>query len=590
MSIFVNGNGRCLDFDRNGNPLGIDDLKLEWGVHSVEIEELWREKLDGLQEELENDGIAEEAVPAIQDAILEAYSRYSGWRRTDNWMSSQPIGAWHGVTVDDETGRVTELSFSDNNLRGELPIQLGDLTDLQMLDLSFNRLEGELPTELESLAKLESANFSSNQFEGEIPSEWGKLIKDEGGSLEHLDLFDNDLSGCIPRDLMKPLEDGLPDSQEALFHYDTSRAEWILKEVILRFAPGEALDDATSIGLGWAIAYNSYIKPTYGLWLPPCPPAAPNMAAWWSGQDVLDPGSDFWSGVQNILWHGGSPTDPTDKGVLTALYLSTGGRDWKEANKKNWIAVFQDLDEWEGVETETIGGKERVVSLNLASTNLTGKIPAALGSLEHLRYLNLSRNNLSGPIPEELGNLKNLEVLALNENNLSGPIPEELGNLRKLSMLNLYDNPYLGIEPLTQEQLENLDKLQEQGIFFDAGPVVGNRTELPEELGNITYLEHLKIQNTGLTGCIPLTLADNFGKTPFATDVVSSLLSYGIGIAVGSVTPGGVVGYALGIVVGEITGWLVSTIVNPLPFFQPGAPSPIPWVGSDLGNVKLYCE
>ena len=59
-------------------------------------------------------------------------------------------------------------------------------------DLS-NQLSGEIPAELGNLTALKFLSLGSNQLSGEIPAELGKLT-----TLESLTLDDNQLSGCIP--------------------------------------------------------------------------------------------------------------------------------------------------------------------------------------------------------------------------------------------------------------------------------------------------------------------------------------------------------------------------------------------------------
>ena len=65
------------------------------------------------------------------------------------------------------------------------------------MDLSFNDLSGEIPTELGSLSNLTQLALDFNDLSGEIPPELGSL-----SNLTHLDLYDNDdLSGCVPSSL-----------------------------------------------------------------------------------------------------------------------------------------------------------------------------------------------------------------------------------------------------------------------------------------------------------------------------------------------------------------------------------------------------
>ena len=106
-----------------------------------------------------------------------------------------PIGDWHGVTTDGR-GRVVELRLFDNDLRGEIPPELGDLISLRLLNLSGNQLRGEMPTELGNLSYLTELDLSWNQLSGEIPLDLRKL-----SILTVLDLSMNNLSGEIPPEL-----------------------------------------------------------------------------------------------------------------------------------------------------------------------------------------------------------------------------------------------------------------------------------------------------------------------------------------------------------------------------------------------------
>ena len=60
--------------------------------------------------------------------------------------------------------------------------------------------------------------------------------------------------------------------------------------------------------------------------------------------------------------------------------------------KKNWLSDLP-LGEWYGVATNDDG---RVIALGLGDNDLSGKIPAELGSLSNLIQLRLRYTNLSG--------------------------------------------------------------------------------------------------------------------------------------------------------------------------------------------------
>ena len=104
-------------------------------------------------------------------AALEALYRAAdgpNWTNKANWLSDAPLRAWHGVDTNEE-GRVTELDLYDNQLRGEIPSELGDLANLRALWLHGNQLSGQIPYELGILSNLESLYLSGNRLSGCIP-------------------------------------------------------------------------------------------------------------------------------------------------------------------------------------------------------------------------------------------------------------------------------------------------------------------------------------------------------------------------------------------------------------------------------------
>ena len=88
------------------------------------------------------------------------------------------------------------LYLDENQLTGEIPSEIGNLINLSKLNLSYNSLTGSIPTEIGNLINLERLHLHENQLTGEIPSEIGNLI-----NLRQLNLSDNQLSGLIPNEI-----------------------------------------------------------------------------------------------------------------------------------------------------------------------------------------------------------------------------------------------------------------------------------------------------------------------------------------------------------------------------------------------------
>uniref|UniRef100_A0A0E0DXJ9 non-specific serine/threonine protein kinase n=1 Tax=Oryza meridionalis TaxID=40149 RepID=A0A0E0DXJ9_9ORYZ len=90
---------------------------------------------------------------------------------------------------------------------------------------------------------------------------------------------------------------------------------------------------------------------------------------------------------------------------------------------------------------------QKVISITLSSSGLSGFLSPSIGKLLYLQQLLLNDNNITGGIPQELGNLSSLTTLKLGGNSLNGSIPDSLGRLSKLQNLNLADNNLSGEIP-----------------------------------------------------------------------------------------------------------------------------------------------
>ena len=130
------------------------------------------------------------ALEALYDATNGA-----NWSRNDNWKTAEPLGQWYGVRTDSD-GRVARLELVDNQLSGTIPVEIGNLTSLKILDITRNQLSGTIPVEIGNLTSLSYLSLSGNQLSGTIPVEIGNLT-----SLSYLSLSENQLSGTIPAQL-----------------------------------------------------------------------------------------------------------------------------------------------------------------------------------------------------------------------------------------------------------------------------------------------------------------------------------------------------------------------------------------------------
>ena len=98
----------------------------------------------------------------------------------------------------------TKLFLQANQLTGEIPPEIENLTNLTHLYLYNNQLIGEIPAEIGNLVNLTALGLSGNQLTGEIPPEIGNLM-----NLTHLSLYNNQLTGEIPVEVCDLMESNI---------------------------------------------------------------------------------------------------------------------------------------------------------------------------------------------------------------------------------------------------------------------------------------------------------------------------------------------------------------------------------------------
>jgi hypothetical protein len=88
------------------------------------------------------------------------------WDDSSGFLSASSVCSWNGVlcnaTVVESYPMVVRIDMQDNNLHGQLPTELGLLSNLQYLILRENQLSGHIPSELGKLRRLQ--DFSVRKF------------------------------------------------------------------------------------------------------------------------------------------------------------------------------------------------------------------------------------------------------------------------------------------------------------------------------------------------------------------------------------------------------------------------------------------
>nr|XP_015893567.2 receptor-like protein 7 [Ziziphus jujuba var. spinosa] len=289
------------------------------------------------------------------------------------------------------------FSISHNQLIGEVPSLICNLSSLEVLDLANNSLSGKLPPCIGNLSdNLSVLALRMNKFHGTIPT---KLFAKKN-MLRNLNLNGNEFEGSLPRSLQN------------------------CKNL-------EVLD----IG-------NNRINGTFPHWLESLPML----------QVLILRSNKFYGSIANPMarfpfrklrildlahneFSGKLPAEYFKSLMAMIEAITTKFEYMGEDYYQDSVSV-----EMKGTFMELVKILSIFTAIDLSKNNFKGEIPKVLGNLRSLKGLNFSHNKLTGSIPPSLGNLSSLEWLDFSSNQLVGRIPQQLKDITFLEVLNLSNN------------------------------------------------------------------------------------------------------------------------------------------------------
>ncbi|XP_052294410.1 probable LRR receptor-like serine/threonine-protein kinase At3g47570 isoform X3 [Citrus sinensis] len=383
----------------------------------------------------------------------------------NNWSISYPICNWVGISCGARHHRVVALNLSSFSLGGIIPPHLGNLSFLVSLDISENNFYGHLPNELGKLRRLRLINFAYNELSGSFPSWIGilsrlQILSFHNNSftdripdfllnlskLEFLDLMENSLSGSLPNDMCSRLP-----KLEKLYLGSNDFFGQI----------PSSLSECTHLQTLW-LADNKLIGPL--------PESIGNL----SKLTLLNLAHN---NLQDPI-----PRSFYDISSLTKIDLGFNSLSGSLPN-------------------DMCSRLPKLEKLYLGSNDFFGQIPSSLSECTHLQTLWLADNKFSGRLPENIGNLSQLTDLNLAQNNLQDQwsFLSSLTNCRSLTELALNVNPLRGIlPPFIGNFSASLRKFE--AIKCEL------KGSIPQEIGNLSGLMFLKLDDNELNGTIPTTV------------------------------------------------------------------------------------
>jgi len=433
-----------------------------------------------------------------------------------------------------------KLFLSNNDITGQLPIELTLLTSLIQLDLQGNKISGVLPTEIDVLVNLQRFMLGAQDGTKKMT---GPLLNFKNNTeLTELDLSGNAFQGTIPIDFLA----GVARNSSIKVLLSNNQLEGEIPSNLVEFSSlfidlsGNKITNVTGVCnsstniAGWMEGNVGSLGCDALL----CPPAT----ALKSGRQVSASAmcSQCPNGTAEAPYFGSthcvSQSTSFEQSVLMNLFELLNGTNWNY--NTNWISDTS-VCKWFGIVCDVAGS---VVEINLAQNNLEATsisdVSKLFFSLPYLKTIDLTGNDVPLDL-KEISGLSMLQVLQLSatglqsieglematdlrrlhvtSNFLNGTIPDLIFALTNLRSLFLSFNEFSGTLPASISSLSHLEEFYAYGNSLN-GSLPG------DALSKLTNIKDFVMSENSLTGQFPsqfsslpkleqLSLFDQHGDT-----------------------------------------------------------------------------
>ena len=449
----------------------------------------------------------------LEREVLLAFYKLTngdGWKNNANWCSDRPLSEWYGISTDQD-GKVISIHMDRNNLIGQFPSNIGDLSKLRYLSLNDNYLYGEIPESFYNLTELEYFSVSNFNF----GSEGGTIIIDPNNP-EAPTLGRNQLSGTISEKIgnLKNLYEF--SVLQNMLEGELPKAIWTLPKL-------KAL----------LLTHN---KNLYGE-IPEDIGNLQNLVQLW-----LD-GNNFSGELPkaittlanleelNISYNAFTGELPKDIGKLKKLRQLDCGYNLLIGEIPESIYELTNLHRinMPGYKSSTVviwaDGAHRVENYN----HFTGDFLKNIGSFKKLEGINISNNDFTGVIPESFYELSQISNFDIANNNIHGRLSNKIGNLE---LLNYFIITGCKIEGEIPESVSGMKELQ--SFVAENNNLTGN---VPIGFATLPKFETLYLNGNRLVGVLPKEIVDMDIWNTHDIELVLLPQQDGYGLTIGDYSP-----------------------------------------------------